>query len=144
MKDNLVLYLIYNYSLVSAPVYGPLTVGPQSHYYITDFFSEVGEIGGELLLQHYERFYGRPVEDRRRLGPFHSVEELTQYAALVCKDLLSPAVYVLSTFDFNRSVESIHDVRDLKEALQKNGKRMINEQLGQSKSHFFKRIFTEI
>jgi len=141
IKDNLPLYLIYNYSLDNSPVYGPLQSIPESHYFIIDFFSEIGEVSSELLQQHYQRFYGQLPEKSLKLGPFKSVEELTQFAQNICKDLLSPAVYILSTYDFNHSVEAILDAKSLKETMQAHAKKLTNIHAKSAKSHFFSRIF---
>lgn len=101
-------------------------------YYIIEFFDGDGPIEEDHFREVYEDLYPNRENKTAYCGPFESLDELNKFAFQLCQDARMARACILSTDDFNKSVEEADTVEYLLEKLQAAGEVMVNPEVEES------------
>jgi hypothetical protein len=113
-----------------------------SYYQIIYFFSDNETINFDSLVKVYESFSSNKLPDRffdsKVVGPFSSIEDLKGFALEVCDKLKSPDVFMMAAEEYNASIESVVDKKELKVIFKRFGRCLENPNLKKSRKNIFK------
>ena len=94
-----------------------------SEYFISYVFNDEGPIDEELLEELKRGLYGRdkcesPADG---IGPFSSLEELTQFSFTICDEINADKIALYSNEEYNLLLHKVKNIKELKEKLPISG-----------------------
>src|SRR5690606_35896412 len=107
MKNNLGLNLIYRQIAHMGEF------GQENAYQVLYFFSDIGHISENIMNKVYAEFPKFISSDGDYY--FRTLEELGRFSGLMCVELESPEVFILSVQDYNLGLEATSDLRGFRD-----------------------------
>ena len=140
MTDTEYIVGIYNY-VNAAP-----ELSSDSAYYLLYLLDQKGILDNSLATKLYDESFkselaivGENHDGAKMIGPFESIERLSQFAFSLCEELNAERVSLLSVQDYNALIESSQTASDFYRDLLLKGNVM--ENIERKKKGFLSRFF---